>query len=90
MNNSTWLFGSPTEQGALAGRHSLWTRVPHLHNSDVPGKLSINQILKIKESLEEYGSQLVFLLFFVITAAVAGFFLNEAKVLLEYGRFSPN
>lgn len=90
MNNSTWLFGSPTEQGALAGRRSLWTRVPHLHNSDVPGKLSINQILKIKESLEEYGSQLVFLLFFVITAAVAGFFLNEAKVLLEYGRFSPN
>lgn len=63
MNNSTWLFGSPTEQGALAGRRSLWTRVPHLHNSDVPGKLSINQILEIKESLEEYRSQLVFLLF---------------------------
>lgn len=48
MNNSTWLFSSPTEQGTLAGRHSVWTGVPHLHNSDIPGKLSINQILKIK------------------------------------------
>lgn len=66
MNNSTWLFGSPTEQGALAGMRSLWTRAPHLHNSDIPGKLSVNQILKIKESLEEYSSQLVFLLLFLL------------------------
>lgn len=59
MNNSVWLCGYTTKQGTLAGSSFLGQPYLDLHNSGIPGKLAICQILEIKEFLEEWSHQLV-------------------------------